>query len=116
VKQGRGYFGPLWSFFSWLWWLPMVVQVLWGTKGSSWWQWVARKWSESHWKIACNRGENRLGWSRRGFGLIVGSLADSIYTKHELSFLDTESFRLTQKSSNLVMLWLPKNASNFTQN
>ena len=53
-----------------------------GTKGSSW----------------CG------GWSARGVWVIFGSLADSIYRKHELGFIeDIASFQLTQISSDLVM-------------
>ena len=57
-------------------------------------------WPESRWrsrqKIVCNRGENRAGWSGKGFGVIFGSLADSIYTKHNLGFIvDIASSQLT---------------------
>jgi len=50
----------------------------------------------------------------RGFECLIKTLMSSIKTKLELGFIvDIASFQLAQKSSNLVMFWLPKNALKF---
>ena len=53
----------------------------------------------------------------RGFECLNKTLTSLIKTKLELGFIvDIASFQLTEKSSNLVMFWLPKTPSNFTKN
>jgi len=50
----------------------------------------------------------------RGFECLMKTLMSSIKTNFELGFIvDITSFQLAQKSSNLVIFWLPKNALKF---
>ena len=69
---------------------------------------------KSPWKPAENRivvGGDNGGWSWEGFWRVFETLTSSIKIMHELGFIrETASFQLVQKSGNLVMLWLPKNA------
>ena len=64
--------------------------------------------------IFSSAGGDSVADRGRDFGCLFETLAGSIKTKHELGFIvDIASFQLTQKSSNLVMFWLPKNALKF---
>ena len=50
----------------------------------------------------------------RGFECLFKTLTDLVKTKLDLGFIvDIARLQLTQKSSNLVMFWLPKNALKF---
>jgi len=51
VQNKVGCFGLLQGFLQWLWWLPMVMEVLGGIGGSRLWQWVVGKWLENRWRI-----------------------------------------------------------------
>ena len=87
TARNRGYFGPLWSFF---WWVA-TVEVVGCTKGSRWRRWVAKNGSERSRQKIAQAGQE--GW----FVVIFRSLADSLYTKHELGFIvDIASFQLMQ--------------------
>jgi len=116
VEIGCDHFGPSWELLWGFWWLPMVVEVLGGAKGSRWWQWLAAKWPK--------KGLEKSAESRRsikepseqvdcggGFGSIFRCLSDSIKIKHGSEFIvDIASFQLAQTLSNLMMFWLSKNA------
>jgi len=96
--------------------------VLEGAGGSSWWLCLAEKWTKKRWKIEQKQAQYRGGKQSgpivgKGLGEILRAFLARFGTKHELGFLvNIASFQLVQKSSNLVMFWLPKVPSNFTKN
>ena len=114
-KHSMTIFWPSWGLLRRIQWLPMVVEVLGVVQAvGEWWQ-LAEKWTENAGQGQQKKSHSRapaLGADRgEGFGSIVRYLFDLIKIKNGPKFIvDIASFQLDEKSSNLVIFWLSKNA------